>query len=90
MLAKSATGSSKTVDEMIERTDQALNNDLMTIAMIYAQDTDLFTKLADTAPPSTDPQTILEQLRQKSLMNFQSQCLRSLKSNMSMNLLRKI
>lgn len=70
MLAKSATGSSKTVDEMIDCTDQALNNDLMAIALIYAQDTDLFTKLADTAPPSTDPQTILEQLQTKILDEF--------------------
>lgn len=70
MLAKSATGSSKTVDEMIERTDQALNNDLMTIALIYAQDTDLFTKLSDTVPPSTDPKTILEQLQTKILDEF--------------------
>ena len=63
MLAKSATGSSKTVDEMIEITDSALYSDLMTIAMLYAQDADLLDHISEVQPPSTDPETILNQLQ---------------------------
>ena len=63
MLAKSATGSSKTVDEMIELTDNALNDDLNTIFNLYFSDTDLLTELEQAQPPSTDPQQILEILQ---------------------------
>ena len=70
MLAASATGSSKTVDEMIEMTDAALNNDLMSIALVYSEDPQILDKLTDVQPPSTDPETILKQLQTKILTEF--------------------
>lgn len=70
MLAKSATGSSKTVDEMIEMTESALNNDLMSIAMIYTQNPDIYEESSKAQPPSSDPETILTQLQTSILDEF--------------------
>ena len=63
MLAKSATGSSKTVDEMIQLTDDALSDDLNTILTLYFSDTDLLTEMTEAQPPSTDPREILDMLQ---------------------------
>lgn len=63
MLAKSATGSSKTVDEMIQLTDDALSDDLNTILTLYFSDTDLLTEMTEVQPPSTDPREILDMLQ---------------------------
>ncbi len=63
LLAKSATGSSKTVDEMIQMTDDALNDDLNTIFNLYFSDTNLLTELEQAQPPVTDPRQILEFLQ---------------------------
>lgn len=70
ILAKTATGSSKTVEEMIEMTESALNNDLMSIAMIYTQNPDIFEESAKAKPPSSDPETILTQLQTSILDEF--------------------
>lgn len=63
ILAKSATGSSKTVDEMIQLTDDALSDDLNTILTLYFSDTDLLTEMTEAQPPSTDPREILDMLQ---------------------------
>ena len=63
MLAKSATGSSKTVDEMIQMADDQLFDDFMVIGALYVYDEELLDKINEAQPPTTDPQEILEQLQ---------------------------
>ena len=70
LLAKSETGSSMTVDEMISLTEEQLTNDLMKIALAYAQDEDVYTKVTEVEPESTDPIEILEGLQESILDEF--------------------
>ena len=45
LLAQSATGTSWSVEDMIDMTDQSLYNDLNTIAALYMDNEELFTQL---------------------------------------------
>ena len=65
LLAQSATGTSWSVEDMIDMTDQSLYNDLNTIAALYMDNEELFTQLTQAQPPVTDPEAILNQLQTK-------------------------
>lgn len=67
-LVQGNTGSSRSVDEMIEMVDKSISQDLTLIGLLYSKDAELFTKMTEVMPPETEPVKILQSL-QKAILN---------------------
>lgn len=69
-LVQGNTGSSRSVDEMIEMVDTSIKQDLTLIGLLYSKDTELFTKMTEVTPPETEPTKILNALQKSILDEF--------------------
>lgn len=70
-MVKTRTGSSKTVEELIQATQERFQRDLMSMALIMQQsDKDLATEAASFSFSLTDPEAILQDLKGKITADF--------------------
>lgn len=70
VLAKGVTGSSKSVEEMIEFTDKELLRDITLIRMLASKDASLYDRMVEFSPELTDPTAILNQLQTAILSEY--------------------
>jgi len=63
LVTRSKTGSDKTPDELISLVEESMQNCITNMSLVYMEDREIFSKLADIKYAYTDPSEILEHLK---------------------------